>query len=97
VLEGGREVIEWLEEQGSVAPVDAVVMDMMMPGIDGGEATRALRERWPGLPVVISSGYTGRDDISELQASGPTEILRKPYRVEDLLEAFQRVTADPPA
>ena len=47
--------------------VSLVVLDLMMPGIDGSEATRALRERWPRLPVVISSGYTGRDDISELQ------------------------------
>ncbi|GEM_PF-1060080 len=90
-LSGGREAVEWLGRQGVAAPVDVVVMDMMMPGIDGGEATRALRERWAGLPVVISSGYTGREDISELRESGPTEVLRKPYRVDDLIEVVRAV------
>ena len=89
-------MIDWLQAQGDEPPVDGVVMDMMMPGVDGGEATRALRERWPGLPVVISSGYTGREDISELQATGPTEVLRKPYRVDELMATFRRVTSGEP-
>jgi len=92
-LGGGREAVGWLAEQGPERPVDVVVMDMMMPGVDGSEATRALRERWPGLPVVISSGYTGREDISELLESGPTDVLRKPYRVDDLIEALAAVRA----
>src|SRR5215467_3277307 len=37
-------------------PVDAVVTDMKMPGFDGGALIAALRERWPGLPVIAISG-----------------------------------------
>jgi two-component system, cell cycle sensor histidine kinase and response regulator CckA len=93
-VDGGRSVIKWLSEQGDAPPVDIVVMDMMMPGIDGREATQALRQRWAGLPVVISSGYTGRDDISELSETGPTEVLRKPYRADDLMKMLLQLLAE---
>jgi CheY-like chemotaxis protein len=93
-VDGGRSAIKWLSEQGDAPPVDIVVMDMMMPGIDGREATQALRQRWAGLPVVISSGYTGRDDISELSETGPTEVLRKPYRADDLMKMLLQLLAE---
>ena len=76
---------------GSAAPVDAVVMDMMMPVVDGMQASNALREVWPGIPVVISSGYTGRESIEPLLESGPTLLLEKPYQVDDLMAALARV------
>jgi len=93
-LVDGRAAIEWANERrGEPAPVDVVVMDMMMPEVDGVEATFALREAWPELPVVISSGYTGRDGIEPLQRTGPTLLLGKPYQVDELVAALARVTA----
>jgi PAS domain S-box-containing protein len=95
VLPDGQAVMEFIEERngGEGPPVDAVVMDMMMPVVDGMEATTALRERWVGLPVVISSGYTGRESIEPLLLTGPTLLLEKPYQVDDLLKALSRVMA----
>lgn len=95
VLPGGEAVMDYIEEHGdaSSAPVDAVVMDMMMPVVDGMEATTALRKRWAALPVVISSGYTGRESIEPLLLTGPTLLLEKPYQIDDLLKAISRVMA----
>ena len=94
-LDGGEAAIRWLAEHvGDVAPIDVVVMDMMMPVVDGLEAAAALRARWRGLPVVVSSGYTGRESIEPLHASGPTTLLEKPYQVDDLVRAIRLVTAE---
>ncbi len=95
VLPGGEAVMEFLARQTADdgPPVDAVVMDMMMPVVDGMEATTALRQRWAGLPVVISSGYTGRESIEPLLVTGPTLLLEKPYQIDDLLTALSRVMA----
>ena len=95
VLPDGQAVMEYIAAHDASAPppVDAVVMDMMMPMVDGMEATIALRGRWPALPVVISSGYTGRESIEPLLTSGPTLLLEKPYQVDDLLGALSRVMA----
>ena len=91
-LGDGEAALRWMAEAAGECPVDAVIMDMQMPVVDGMEATIALRRRWPGLPVVISSGYTGRDSIAPLEETGPTMVLEKPYRVEELVRALSRVT-----
>ena len=92
VLPDGQAVVGYMEDHpGDAPPIDAVVMDMMMPGVDGMEATMALRSRWSGLPVVISSGYTGRESIEPLVQTGPTLLLEKPYQIDDLLAAIGRV------
>ena len=94
-LGDGEAALRWMDGVEGDCSVDAVVMDMQMPVVDGMEATIALRRRWPGLPVVISSGYTGRDSIACLEETGPTMVLEKPYRVEDLMRALGRVTRSP--
>ncbi|MCO4774206.1 MAG: response regulator [Deltaproteobacteria bacterium] len=92
VLADGEAVMPWiLGNEGPEPPVDAVVMDMMMPVVDGMEASNALREVWPGIPVVISSGYTGRETIEPLLETGPTLLLEKPYQVDDLMKALARI------
>ncbi len=91
-LGDGEAALRWMEAIEGACPVDAIIMDMQMPLVDGLEATTALRVRWPGVPVVISSGYTGRDSIASLEETGPTMVLEKPYRVEDLVKALGRVT-----
>ena len=94
VLSDGEAVMPWIAaNEGPQPPVDAVVMDMMMPVVDGMEATGALREVWPGIPVVISSGYTGQESIEPLLETGPTLLLEKPYQVDDLLRALGRVVS----
>jgi two-component system cell cycle sensor histidine kinase/response regulator CckA len=93
-LEDGEAAVAWMEQQpDGAAPVDAVVMDMVMPGLDGVAAASALRSRWPGLPVVISSGYTGKEGIEPLLPTGPTLLLEKPYQPDDLLRAIGRVAS----
>ena len=92
VLSDGEAVMPWIEAHvGGRQPVDVVIMDMMMPVVDGLEAASALREAWPEIPVVISSGYTGRESIEPLVETGPTLLLEKPYQVDDLIQALSRL------
>ncbi|TDH59737.1 PAS domain S-box protein [Dankookia rubra] len=60
---------------------DVVFSDVVMPGMNGVELGKAIRCRWPDLPVVLTSGY------SHVLAHGGTqgfELLNKPYSVEGL-------------
>jgi CheY-like chemotaxis protein len=65
---------------------DVVVVDFAMPGLNGAEVAKKARDRWPGLPVVLASGYA---DTAAIEAAIGTEtkLLRKPFRVDELLEA----------
>src|SRR5579859_3673063 len=69
---------------------DLVVSDIVMPGrYDGLELARLLRERKPGLPVLLVSGYTGE----ESEASQEFTVLRKPFRFAQLSQTVARVMA----
>jgi CheY-like chemotaxis protein len=76
----GREAVEMVER---LKP-DIVVMDIEMPVMDGIEATRLLRQRLPGLPVVAISGHDYEERVLEIRAAGADDYVRK-ARLEDEL------------
>ncbi|HEX5378406.1 MAG TPA: ATP-binding protein [Phenylobacterium sp.] len=71
-------------------PFDAALVDFAMPGLNGGETARRLRDLEPGLPVVLMSGYADLQDLAEAW-TGP--VLRKPFSSHDLACEIARVTA----
>lgn len=64
--------------------VDVVVLDLMMPRMQGLEFLRVARERWPTLPTIVVSGAASVDQIREARALGAFATLPKPFRVRDL-------------
>lgn len=74
--------LELLEE--AELPPLALVSDVAMPGIDGLALARRLRARWPGLPVLLLSGYA-ESVLGEDLAGAGMGFLAKPYAPADLL------------
>ncbi len=62
----------------------ALVADVSMPGLDGLALARQLRQRWPGLPVVLLSGYAASTLGADLESEG-IRFLAKPYAPAELL------------
>jgi CheY-like chemotaxis protein len=63
-----------------------MVVDFAMPGLNGAEVAKQARTKWPGLPVVLASGYA--DTAAIEQAIGKdAKVLRKPFRIDELLDA----------
>jgi len=74
--------------------VDAVVSDVVMPGMGGRELIGRLRVRRPELPVLFLSGYT-KDELSEeIQAYSNQSFLQKPYSPDALATALEALLAD---
>lgn len=71
----------------SVAP-DLLVADIVMPGITGLELARLLRERYPALPVLLTSGYAGGSFLSETDLPPETAFLEKPFQPAQLLASI---------
>ena len=80
----GRECLD-LAEQLSI---DAVVMDIEMPGVDGVEATQRLRESRPDLPVVAISGHNYEERVLEIRNAGAQDYVRKSRVDDDLVGAL---------
>jgi CheY-like chemotaxis protein len=74
--------------------IDLLITDLIMPGAKTGVdlAHEAVKAR-PGLPVILSSGYTGEALASADGAPWP--LLRKPYAAGDLAQAILDVMASP--
>jgi len=68
---------------------DVVLTDVIMPGDKSGiELAHELTALRPGLPIILSSGYTGQ--TLEDAEKAPWPMLRKPYTVEALADAIGR-------
>jgi two-component system cell cycle sensor histidine kinase/response regulator CckA len=76
-------------------PVDVLVSDVVMPGIDGVELAEAIRVRRPGLPVVLMSGYAEPPQRRALDHNGAV-FLAKPFAADDLLDAVRAALATQP-
>ncbi len=60
--------------------IDLVLLDMIMPEINGRDCFTAMKEIDPNLRAVLSSGFTRDDDLTDLKADGLLGFIRKPYR-----------------
>ena len=69
---------------------DVVFSDVVMPGISGLELARTVRQLHPGLPVILTSGYS--HVLAEDGRHG-FELLHKPYSVEALSRALQQAVS----
>ncbi len=94
VAGNGFEVLDRLER----IPYDVVLMDVQMPEMDGLEATRRLRARWPGrqVRIVAMTANAMEGDREMCLAAGMDDYLSKPIRPEALADAL-RATAGPGA
>lgn len=63
----------------------AILMDLMMPGMDGLTATKTLRRLNPAVKVIIMSGLKSNDKIASAFEAGAKRFLLKPYTTEELL------------
>ena len=75
----------------SEGPLDLLITDLIMPGINGKELAEKIRQDHPGLPVLFASGYTA-DIILDQSALPPhTEFLPKPFTSQDLLQRVRQL------
>lgn len=89
----GAELVELIEARCDGA-VDLALVDWMMPRLDGAGATEAIRQKWPGIPVI---GFTAGWSAGESQAPGsPDDFVAKPFDFDYLFEAIDELTAGPP-
>ena len=72
---------------------DLILLDFLMPEIDGFEVSKALRdnELTRSIPIMAVTCLSKEDDIERIFESGADEYLAKPFKVEQLLEKVQEL------
>jgi len=89
--EDGTEAMVALKAGGA----DIIIMDWMMPGMDGIECTRRIRAGQegidPDIPIILATGVQGDSAEATALAAGANHFIRKPFSIKTLNAAFVKV------
>jgi DNA-binding NtrC family response regulator len=85
---GGRAGIASFRERGD--EIDAVLLDLVMPDVDGDGVLAELRQLRPDVRVIIASGHGTGEALERVRALGVAGFVRKPYEPEQILEQVER-------
>jgi CheY-like chemotaxis protein len=90
----GQAALELIKSSGEL--IDVVLMDYRMPRMDGVEATRQIRQRFPNLPVLFVSAYSDPEMKEAALEAGAAEYLVSPVDYDILVDAVSRVRKKEP-
>jgi CheY-like chemotaxis protein len=89
VAEDGAEALQWLKTQGFCA----MVLDLIMPKVDGYGVIRYVVENVPDLPIVVVTGLRA-DELSGVDRRVVVDIMFKPYNAKALAERIAQICAE---
>ncbi len=79
--DSGEKALELLK---SGVNVDLVVLDMIMPGMDGRDTYFQIRSLKSNLPVFVSTGYSAEGKVEDIMTNGGIALLHKPFTLQDI-------------
>jgi CheY-like chemotaxis protein len=71
--------------------IDLVILDMIMPGMDGGKTFDRIREIHPQMPVLLSSGYAVNGQATEILRRGCNGFIQKPFNIAKLSQKIRNI------
>ena len=86
---GGAQALETVAAEGN--GIDLVILDLIMPGMDGGKTFDRIRELQPNLPVLLASGYALDGQASEIMGRGCNGFMQKPFSAAALSQKIRQV------
>jgi CheY-like chemotaxis protein len=85
----GSEALRAAEQE----PFDVIVLDLVMPVMDGVETLRRLRAQDPQSQIIVFSGYATSQEVDQAMALGANDFLAKPADLDSLMERINRAIA----
>ena len=68
---------------------DVILTDLAMPGLSGLAVAREIRKTYPSVPIILVTGWERTLDPAQITSAGITEVLYKPFRIEQLTEVVK--------
>jgi two-component system, cell cycle sensor histidine kinase and response regulator CckA len=89
VAKNGKDAIEIYRENWG--KIDVIILDMIMPGMGGGETFEILKSINPDVKVILSSGYSINGKAREIMNRGCKAFIQKPFQMADLSDKIKKV------
>ena len=81
----GQDAMELLHQKS----YDVVLLDVKMPGLGGLEVIEEIKEKWPGMQVVMLTGHGSSQDAEKGMELGAFKYVMKPVNIDDLTEILR--------
>jgi two-component system, cell cycle sensor histidine kinase and response regulator CckA len=85
----GQEAVEVVTDMGD--EIDLVILDMIIPGMDGGTTFEYIRRIQSDMPVILSSGYAINGHADKIMRRGCNGFIQKPYTISELSRKIREV------
>ncbi len=82
LAENGRSGLDLFSQEFN--NIDLVILDMIMPELNGRECFLAMRKIKPNIPVILASGFSNQSDLNQLIEEGLSAFIHKPYHEIEL-------------
>lgn len=83
----GEEVVRICDKEKNI---DIILMDIKMPGIDGYEATRIIKDKYPDITVIVQTAYNLSEDRDKAYEAGCDSFLAKPIKPKNLMATVKK-------
>lgn len=80
--ENGEEALEIYRNHGNI--IDLVILDMLMPDMDGGDTFELLKKVDPNVKAILSTGYSSDDQTAAILEKGCLGLISKPFDIDEL-------------
>lgn len=89
IAHNGQRAIEMIEDKSMA--IDLIILDMIMPDMDGAKTYDRIRSIAPQIPVLLSSGYSMNEQTDQLIHLGCKGFIQKPFSVSELAEKVRSI------
>ena len=88
----GREALSLFNDTST--HYDLIILDMIMPEMNGKDCFREIRKLSSEIPVILASGFSQGNDIREMKKDGTVSFISKPFRGQELIQAIHELLHD---
>lgn len=88
-VNGGEKAVNAITSMGN--EVDLIILDMVMPGMDGSTTFDHIRKQQPGIPIILSSGYSMDGQAEKIMRRGCNGFIQKPFNLSTISQKIRAV------
>lgn len=89
VARNGEEAIQTVRKYG--ATIDLIILDMIMPGMDGSKVFDSIRDIQSEIPVLLSSGYSLNAQAENIMSKGCSGFIQKPFTISEISSKVREI------